>query len=237
MNIIICDDHPVFTTELKQMLSAYFSDMDWPISCETYTSAHDVLDLDLSMVHAAFLDIDMPVMNGLELASILRRQYPQLIIIFVTSYIEYAPAGYRVDAFRYLLKTNLEKDLPTILDELWQKLYFSQESVSLRSTNGTVFTPIKNIVYLEGTPSRHTLVHLLNPRNSLTCIGKLTEYEEMLLCKGFLRIQRSFVVNMQHISRISGYQVVLRSGEQLRATEKNYTQLCGAFLQWKGAQL
>ncbi|MEG1676702.1 MAG: LytTR family DNA-binding domain-containing protein, partial [Clostridia bacterium] len=128
MNIIICDDHPVFTTELKQMLSAYFSDMDWPLSCETYPSAHAVLEIDLSMVHAAFLDIDMPVMNGLELASILRRQYPQLIIIFVTSYIEYAPAGYRVDAFRYLLKTNLEKDLPTILDELWQKLYFSQES-------------------------------------------------------------------------------------------------------------
>ena len=55
--------------------------------------------------------------------------------------------------------------------------------------------------------------------------------------KGFLRLQRSFIANMAQISKISSYQVTLRNGTVLKASESYYKQVQASFLQWKGQHL
>lgn len=237
MKIIVCDDEPKHAVALQHRLIDYSALMDIAIECEVYTSSQAVLEADLTTFHVAFLDIDMPSINGMELAGALRQRYPELILIFVTSYIEYAPAGYRVNAFRYLLKTHLSEELPTVLDELQQRLYSSQATISLHYREGNTLVSTKSILYLEGTPNRRVFVHLINSQEPLDCSGKLGEYEQLLRDKGFLRIQKSFLVNMLHINRISNYRAFLRNGKYIKTTEKNYTQVCNVFLQWKGQQL
>ena len=67
--------------------------------------------------------------------------------------------------------------------------------------------------------------------------GKLADYESTLRDKGFLRLQKSFIANMSHIKRISNYQVTMSNGENIRASERNYRDICSAFLRWKGQHL
>lgn len=55
--------------------------------------------------------------NGIDLARKLHNENPNAIIIFVTNYIEYAPAGYEVNAFRYLLKPEMDKNFERIFED------------------------------------------------------------------------------------------------------------------------
>lgn len=114
MNIVICDDDMDFATTLESQIRSYAAYNDFEVNIQTFYSAKTLLSADLFNCDALFLDIDMPEITGLEAAQLLRADHPDLILIFITGWIEYAPAGYRVNAFRYLLKKDLirkQKDI------------------------------------------------------------------------------------------------------------------------------
>lgn len=237
MKIAICDDIPEFAYELKHRIEDICAKKDWPLESTIFTSAPAMLETDLARVQAVFLDIDMPELNGLEAAKRLRDRYPDMIFVFVTAFIEYAPAGYHVSAFRYLLKQQLDSNLPAVMEDIQQKLFESTESITIEQRSGAILLPLRSILYLEGTPNRRVLFHLVGRQPPVEAPGKLADYERRLEGKGFLRLQKSFIANMTHISKISSYQVMMRDGTVLKASEKYYKQVQTSFLQWKGQHL
>ena len=100
MNIAICDDLPQFTRELRSKVEDICAKRDWPLDCLIFTSSKSILSANLGGTQVVFLDIDMPDLNGLEVAKTLRSKYPNIVLVFVTAFIEYAPVGYCVSAFR-----------------------------------------------------------------------------------------------------------------------------------------
>lgn len=237
MRIAICDDLPQFTQELKSRLETICAQNDWELTSTLFTSSQTILSADLSGTQVVFLDIDMPGTNGLALAKELRRKYPGIILVFVTAFIEYAPEGYIVSAFRYILKQELDRTLAPVLKDVHQKLYESSEYITLRQRDGAKAIYLSSIIYLEGTPNRRVLFHTNDIDQPIEAPGKLADYESTLRDKGFLRLQKSFVANMSHIKRISNYQVTMSNGENIRASERNYRDICSAFLRWKGQHL
>lgn len=237
MKIAICDDFPQFTRELRNKVEDICALKDWSLESLLFSSPNAILAADPSNIQVVFLDIDMPELNGLEVAKALRIKYPNMILVFVTAFIEYAPAGYQVAAFRYLLKQRLDSDLPAVMDDIREKLGASSEMLTIRQKDGARDIPLNDILYLEGTPNRMVLIHLLNVSQPLEAAGKLADYESGLAGKGFLRLQKSFVANMTHISKISSYQVTMRNGTVIKASEKYYRQVHDGFLLWKGQHL
>ena len=238
MNIAICDDNPVFVDHLHDAIMNHCALKDWACNCTFFRNPKDLLDAEFSHIQVLFLDIDMPEINGLTVARKLRKQHPDLLIVFVTGFIEYAPAGYDVDAFRYLLKSELRYRLPKCLNDMWERLYVTNESIRIQLLDSVIMVRIKDILYIEGTPQRHVLLHAVtSPTTALECIGSLASFETMLQNKGFLRIQRSFLTNMWHISDIRGYYALLDNGEKLRVSRSNYTRICEHFILWEGQHL
>lgn len=237
MNIALCDDNPAFLQLLKMQLDTYWARYDWVVNCDCYQSADALLKSNLERYQVIFLDVDMPSLNGLEAAGIIRRRCPDLLIVFITAFIEYAPAGYCVDAFRYLLKTDLEAELPLCLSAIWERLYVSQESIEIQLPDRTWHIRLKDILYFEGTSQRHVLLHSLASSKKLECLGKLSAFETQLSAKGFLRIQRSYLVNMLHIEQINNYHAILSNHERLKVSELNYPSICRTYALWKGHQI
>ena len=116
MKIVICDDNCEFLQIFRDMLETLFALRGWVFDCREFRSGQDLLNANLSDIHAIFLDIDMPGLNGLQVARNLRTKYPDIIIVFVTAFSEYALDGYETEALRYLLKDNLSRYLPSCLD-------------------------------------------------------------------------------------------------------------------------
>lgn len=234
MNIVICDDERYFVDLLELKLKKYTAGKDIDLNLQTCYSAQSLLSLELLGCDAVFLDIDMPGTNGMEAAQALRKRYPKLILVFVTGWIQYAPAGYRVNAFRYLLKERLDDELDRCMDELVEKLREEAEVVSIHGRDRTLEVPIQNILYFEGTPRRYTLLHLYDTDECIECTGKLSDYDELLSAKGFLRLQKSYLANMEHIIKMKNYTAFLRNGQELKVSERQYAQIRKRFLLWKG---
>lgn len=101
MNIIAVDDERLVLEDLTEICSV-FEEVD---SINTFSNPADALEfVALNKVDLAFLDIEMPVMTGLELAKRLNRIRPGISIIFVTGFKEYAFDAFGVNAVGYILK-------------------------------------------------------------------------------------------------------------------------------------
>lgn len=238
MNIALCDDNFDFLRHLKKAIMDTCAAKDWPCTCKCYTAPRELLAADLTSVQVLFLDVDMPEINGLETARLLRETYSELIVVFVTGFIEYAPAGYDVEAFRYLLKPELDTKLPQCMEDVWKRIYTSQDTVRVHLLDSVAKIRLCNILYIEGTSQRHTLLHTtMEPNDPLECKGILADFESQLSEKGFLRIQRSYLVNMAHIADIRNYNAILDNGKILRVSRSSYGKVCEQFVLWQGNYL
>ena len=239
MHFIVCDDDPAFARQLCGMIEDCCARQNWPCSCQAADGPAALAQTDLTGADALFLDIEMPRTSGLDAARRLRERYPELLIVFVTSFIQYAPAGYEVQAFRYLLKSELDARLPRCLADIREELAAARRAIQVRTADGQQFVLLRPVVYMEGTARRHILLHLTSGgrQTRLECIGLLSELEGQLAGAGFLRIQRSYLVNMAHIEKITNYYAYLSTGEALKVSVQNYREVCRQFLLWKGRHL
>ncbi len=236
MRIVICDDNHAYAMLLYNKIIDCFAKIDKLCTCEIFNCPQNLLDADLTTAHIVFLDVDMPDINGIDTAKKLRTVYPNIFIVFVTAWIEYAPAGYHVNAFRYLLKQRLGNELPACLDEIREKLSQSQERIQLQSRSSPFEIDLNDILYFEGSSYRMVRLHTIDGR-IIEFRGKLLDIEESLSTKGFLRIQNSFIVNMHHLLQIKSYKAYMKDGTTLKTAERNYAKICEHFLIWKGQQL
>ena len=103
------------------------------ISIKTFNSPDIFLDEIEVSAHfdIVFSDIEMDIINGIELGTILRQKYPQVYLIFLTSYTEYAASSYLIDAYQYILKQHMETRIPTILSQLIHKIISNKTNVKI----------------------------------------------------------------------------------------------------------
>ena len=116
----ICDDEEFFRNELKKFVSEYGNEMDVNMSIDLYDNAKELMNNLFSKskeYDLLFLDVEMPELNGFEVARKLRVYQPDAGIIFLTSHFEFADEGYKVRALRYVQKLKYQQDLPEALSE------------------------------------------------------------------------------------------------------------------------
>jgi DNA-binding LytR/AlgR family response regulator len=104
----------------------------------------------------------------------------------------------------------------------------------LSGKNGQFTMPVSQILYFEGASGRKVYLHTAGNGNTvMECVAKLSELEAELSEQGFLRIQRSFLVNMQHIAQLRNYEVLLSNGEKLKTSRQQFSEVKSAYTLWR----
>ena len=111
MRILVCDDDAAFAGQLAEKIEAIVKPQMPRSAVNCATDAAQLRALPLAKYDLAFLDIDMGPLNGVDLARRLHELRPDMLLIFVTNYVEYSLQGYEVQAFRYLLKAEMPQKL------------------------------------------------------------------------------------------------------------------------------
>lgn len=215
MHIAVCDDEDLFREYLKGLLLEYSFRMNEEIRISEYSCGDALLEAYLQRridgCDLIFLDIRMDGMDGMETAERLRAEGCGCLIVFLTSLVEYAPRGYEVNAFRYLLKEQAKTDLGRVLDacrrELSGEEYFCFAYERCRRS-----IPKRDILYFE---SRKRLVILHTAGEEYQFYQKLDELELQLSGEGFLRCHRSFLVQERHIKSWKENALWLEDGSEL----------------------
>lgn len=230
IRIVLCDDDPRFLEGLREQVE---NALDCTMKLHCFTAMEQIPDSILSGCDIALLDGDFAGKrySGIDIARRLRTYRPDAVILFVTNYIEYAPEGYEVNAFRYLLKSAVPEKLPGYLRDAVAEVYSGRASLKLQISGEWMDVALAEILYIES--NRHT-VTVNTLRRNYTYYNSLTALEERLSDRGFLRIHKSVLVNMAHLRKFHSQGAVLSDGTIVRVSEQNYRENKNRFLLWKG---
>lgn len=239
INILVCDDDPVFLRQQADNIAVVLEKHHLPARVHTFSDKSDIPESLLQCCDMAFLDIDFPkaAFNGMDIARRLRLCNRDAVIIFVTNYVEYAREGYEVQAFRYLLKKEIPQKLEKCLLLGLEHLQTLRKTYPIQINRETIHLPVEDILYFES--QKHTAVAYVLCNGSIKpyrFYGPLSNIEADLEQDGFLRVQKSFLVNMRHILKFQAREIVLTGDISLPASPKTYAELKQKFLFWKGRQ-
>ncbi len=189
-----------------------------------------------------FLDIQMPDLTGIELARVLDRgpKANRPRVIFTTAFNQFALEGYKVDALDYLLKPfNYEEFLraahkakayaelvknsgtPALKEEVEEEYLFLKVEYQL------VRIAFRDILYIEGLKD-YVKVHLESNSKPTLSLTSLKALEEKLPARRFMRIHRSFIVNLDKIQAITRNSVQI--GENVISVSDNYKEAFSKFV-------
>lgn len=238
LQVLICDDDAGFADELKERAKDILAALGAPARIMCFSSAEEIGRETLASTDLALLDIDLESggRSGMELARELRALNRDTVIIFVTNYIEYAPEGYELRAFRYLLKSDAARRLRQCISDALEAMREEKSSISIQSEGEFITLPLRELIYVESMG--HTLIYHTLAKNgaekSWPCYGAISRAEEELRGRGFLRIQKSYLANMAHIRRLSTAGALMDSGVTLPVGAKGYADCKREFLLWRG---
>ena len=233
INILLCDDDKDFLQRISDTVAGQPVPPGASICITKSSNPAEITDRQLSQYHIMFLDIDMDERSGMDIARRVRELQLDTVIVFVTNYPEFSMEGYEVRAFRYLLKQELEQKLPNYFRDALAELPRDDKVLHFSANAESFNIPYKDILYLESN-QRVIYLYTVKPMQAPDRFyGKMEDLATELEGDGFLRIQKSYLVNMAYIKKFNYDRVVLFDGKELSVSQKRYSQMKVQYLSWK----
>ncbi|MBQ3544450.1 MAG: response regulator transcription factor [Lachnospiraceae bacterium] len=225
MRIAICDDEQLALIRTKETLETAYKSID--LIVDIYSNGNKLIEVSKTYKYdLIFLDVEMPLIDGIEIAKQLRKNGDETAIVFLTSHVEYALKGYEVNALRYLLKPAKVEQIREIINHLIE----SQKKIKqllVKSKEDTVMINVNHIVYME---AQNQDIIIVTKDEKYCNRYNLKDYEEELKEYNFIRCHRSYLVNISHIMRISGKEIIMDNSDNIplsRTKEKKIKEaLC-----------
>jgi len=230
MNVIIVDDEPLAQEVLETYVSK-FPALNLIAKCSNAVEAFDVLNKN--SIDLMFLDIQMPQISGIDFLKTLPNP-PQ--VIFTTAYSEYAMDGYELNVVDYLLKPiSLDRFAKAVNKAVAKELQENEPSIpASKETADYIFVKadkklikirFDQINYIEGLKD-YVILH--TPNGRVVTLQTMKSLEIKLPSDIFMRVHRSFIVNLANISIIEGNTVQIE--KKIIPIGKNYKDVLLAII-------
>ena len=205
IKIAICDDSLLDATSLEKLCQAHSGLCE--INIKTFTDSNVFLTAHQKNPYdIVFLDIEMPIQNGIDVGKHLRKINKNTIIIFSTSYPQYAIEGYDCEAFQYLLKPISPQKLESTLNRAIYKISLSHQYHNIKVHNIVRRLPISEIYFIEYC-QKHIIYHMKNDRIETT--GRFSDVIQELQKYGFYQVHQGYIVNLDKIYDFDKYSIIL----------------------------
>ncbi len=208
ITVSICDDDKEFLKKLSGKVKQYLNSYGTECEIKTYTDDTIIVE-KIAETDIVFLDIDMPKINGFEIAEgIYKGDRP--LIIFVTMHDELVYSSIKFRPFRFIRKTHIDEELSEAVGS-GVKLITNQSAVqklTVPTGDSETAVNINNITYLE-VLGHDVLIHLADGKQPMKSYGTLLSFEDQLADRGFIRAHKSFLVNLKYIYSIDSKDIIL----------------------------
>jgi two-component system, LytTR family, response regulator LytT len=209
LNCIIADDEPL----ALDLLITYVDRVPFLQLIKSCSNAYEVLEVvNETQIDLAFLDIQMPDISGMQLAHKIDNK---IMIVFTTAFENYALEGYKVNTIDYLLKPfNFEEFYDAAIKA--KNIFDSRNTASVSSNNQYIFIKTEyrieriefsNILYIEGLKD-YVKIYLQHQQNPVMSLISMKSIGENLPEQQFMRVHRSFIVNLTKIQTIERSRII-----------------------------
>ncbi|MBO7401733.1 MAG: response regulator transcription factor [Lachnospiraceae bacterium] len=208
VNIAIVEDEQKHTEILEEYLKRYAEEHKTVFSVKTYKDGLDIIENYDSGFDIVFLDIQMKLLDGMSAAKKIRECDQSVILIFITSTVQYAVQGYQVDALGYVLKPVSYVQFVQLVDKAMGKVEQKNKKnyITFSTSDRQVKLDCSQVTYIE-SKRNNVIIHTRD--ESFLTLGPLKKYLEMLMPFGFSQCHSAYVVNLAFVFTVDRDDVVL----------------------------
>jgi len=212
LSCILIDDEPLALTLLEGYVAATpFLKLE--ASCSSAISAIEVLEN--KQIDLIFTDIQMPNLSGMEFSKMIINK--GIKIIFTTAFEEFAVESYKVNAIDYLVKPISYSEFFSSANKAKQQisnkttpdapLNYNEDYIFVKSDYKLIKIDLKDLIYIEGLKD-YLKFYTVNSEKPILSLKSMKSLEEELSAKPFMRVHRSFMVNLKKITTIERNRIV-----------------------------
>ena len=232
IQIAVVEDNKEQAATLESYIRAYAAEYKITVSVSVFYDAVTFLD-KYTPFHIVYMDIMMPMLNGMDAAKALREKDQKVVLIFVTTMRQYAIQGYEVSAADFVVKPVSYPEFALKFTKVLSRLdQNSIPTVFIRTESSFVRLLPRDIRYVE-VRGHHCVYH--------TESGEYRQYQTMKAAEaalskhGFVRCNNFLLVNLAHVDRIEGMDVHIGS-EVLQISHPRRKAFSEAFAQFMEAR-
>lgn len=232
IQIGICDDDNILLEKIKEHVENYLSKNQIFASVHSFDKGQNLLYEieDSAGFDLLLLDIEMPGISGMELAAQVKRLLPDVLILFITSHMQYALDAYELSIFRYIPKNDLEGRLEHALLDAARLIELQmRESYILQSQGRMERIPFKNLLYITHEGKNALLVTNISEPTGENKSCKVRKTLQQVFAelggKEFIFIDRGCIVNLSQIMSIREDFCILKDGTRLPVSQSRMQDL------------
>ncbi len=224
INVAIVEDEQKHAEILKSYLEKYGEEHKADYHIELFGDGLDIVEGYDDHFDIIFLDIQMRHLDGMTAAKKIRELDSSVVLIFITSTVQYAVQGYSVDALGYVLKPVPYVAFSQLVEKAMGRIESKRKKnyIGFSASQKQVKLDVSRIIYIE-SQRNNVLIHT-KEENYLTA-GPLKRYEEQLAGMGFSKCHSAYVVNLSFVSSVRHEELVLTNGVTVpisRARKKDF---------------
>lgn len=173
-----------------------------------------------------FLDVDMPLLNGLDAGKLINSIDSRAIIVFVTNYPQYAIEAYDCSAFNYLIKDSDFDRFYSVISKAVNKYRTFHQTYKITTKNGIITLNVSDIYFVECC-QKHLYFHMENTVYETK--KTLSEVYESLFPFGFYQVHQGYIVNFDKVKMVDGHDVVLENDENVMISVRKKTEVMRSY--------
>jgi DNA-binding LytR/AlgR family response regulator len=207
LKCIVVDDEQMNRKLIEEYISQV-SFLEHVASCKNAFEAIKILENNA--IDLMFLDIQMPGMLGTDFLKVLKKKP---MTVFVTAYSQYALEGYELEVIDYLMKPlSIERFTKTVFRALELHQDKEIENIFVNVDYGLVKVKLADVTYVEGLKD-YIKIYTEDSKRAIITKMSLKAMEEKLSPNKFMRVHRSFIVNLAKIEKIKGIKLFIGETE------------------------
>lgn len=233
-HIAIIEDELETAHQYHDLLESYLHQRQRCAVIDLYPQGKTFLESFRKQYDLLLMDIQMDEMDGIETARYVRKQDPEVCLIFITSMEQFAIQGYQVEAFRYLLKPLNPEELFSALDKAYARIdKAAPQRILIRTLEGETQLEVNQIEYAE-IRQRQLWIHC--GIQLYRCNMTLNRFEELLNNPDFFRCHEGYLIHMKHVHRFGKQEVIMNSEAVIPVSRMKKNDFLATFARYVGAR-
>lgn len=206
--IAICDDEEKILQDMQRKIEDCF--ISQGIEAEYFCTNNSEKMMEYiknEPLDVLFLDIDMPHISGMDIASYLKENRAEILIVFVTSQEALVYQSFAYRPFGFVRKTHIDAELEELIIRIKQELGEKRQELTITKGQELIRVARQEIIYIE---AEGNYLNLCTKREALKVRDTMTNMESELKESGFVRCHKGYLVNAHLIEKMKGAQIELR---------------------------
>lgn len=226
IKIALVEDVKEERKALRSIIEDYASDNSLSFSIEEFSTADDFLSKFHKDFDLIFEDIEMPGIDGLEAMKKLRQVDSDVVIIFVTNISRLVIESYKVKALDYVLKPFSKEEILLALTNALRRINNRKRiRITIKDGENEIVLSSTDITYIEVLG--HSLIYHVGEKR-YTEWGSLSKVEEKLTPLGFVKCNKSYLVNLKYVEDVTKDEVTV-FGDKIKIGKTKYQSFLDAY--------